>query len=265
MALDKACRSEFCHCSTERYRGRLTGIGTFEYSLSAIGAPGIVGDVGIGDEGVVPIHIAVVVGNGEEELVLVDLLARKMLQHHAHAVRILHQGYGIEVRAFGVGEHLRGEITVEEAVDVGVDKSRTVGGTMGGEPAGEACTLQCGGYAEGAPVGSAAPYKEVVGTGLHIHLHRIVFGSKRLAGFGLLMDDVPPGVEEPERHGADLVGKSVGVLHVHVVAEPDAIVYGAVALIVVDETVARRKDSPNHSPYGGNGSKPEGKMSETMH
>ena len=61
------------------------------------------------------------------------------------------------------------------------------------------------------------------------------------------------------------MGKGVGKLHVPVVTEPDAIVYGAVALIVEDEAVARGEEGKEDSPDKGNGGKPDGKRPKTMH
>lgn len=98
---------------------------------------GEIGQLFVGDEGVVPVHRAVGGGDDESEVVLVDGFARKVLEEDVDVVGVLDERHGVDVGAFIVGEGLRFEAAVEEGRDVVAHGCRGVGLTQASEGGGE--------------------------------------------------------------------------------------------------------------------------------
>ena len=188
----------------------------------------------VGQQCVVPVHISVRVGDGENELVFVHSLSRKVLQYHSHVVGVLHQRYGISVGTFGFAERLIRQPPVEQAVEVFGNECLVLGIVLPVKRAGQFFADGCFGYRERAFVGSATPSKQVVFARFYIYSHGIAIGCKGFSLLGTLPNHPAVGIEQVKCYYAHLVGKGIGKLHVVIVTEFHAVVHRAVALAVVD-------------------------------
>ncbi len=209
---------------------------------------GVVGDRFVGDEGIVPVHRAVVGGYREGEVILVDGLTREVLEHDVDVVGVLDEGDGVDICPFVVGEELRCEravvvadCAVVEAVDVVAYICRAGGFvTVAAEGAGEVGVVcGVGGDCEVGADALAAPSDELVVARCDVDVHEVAFGAECVAALALLPYDVARcGVDEVERDGVDLLREGVGVEHVVVKDESGFVVRVAVAFVVIDHLVA---------------------------
>lgn len=201
---------------------------------------GEVGQLFVGEEGVVPVHRAVGVGDGEGEVVFVDSLAREVLEHDVDVVGVLNEGDGVDKGTFVVGEGLRFEAAVVEAVDIVADCGAAVGLACAAEGRGEVGVVGgVGGDGEVVACAFAAPCYELILAGGDVEVHQVAFGAEGFAALAFLPDDgAGGGVDEVEGDGLYLLGEGVGIEHVVVKDEAGFVVRVAVSFIFIDELVA---------------------------
>ena len=222
-------------------RGIVGALGPYDTGSASGGGVGVVGDGFVVEKVVVPVHGAVGGGDGEGVVILVDGLAREVLEHDVDFVGVLDQGHGVDVCAFVFGEYLSVEAAVVEALDVGAHGAPVVAGLVvalhGACEAGVVCGF---GHVEVRTDAFAAPCQEVICAGSEVvDVHEVAFFLEGGAAFTFLPYDVARlGVDDVESDGVDLVGECVGKVEVPVEAEAHFVVGVAVAFVVVDEGVA---------------------------
>lgn len=243
LAFDEAADGVFGDACADRGDVGASGGGggvVADAGCAGVFVVGVVGELLVGAEGVVPVERAVGVGDCECEFVFVDRLAGEVLEDYVDVVGVFDEGDGVDVGAFVVGEELGFEASVEEGRDVVADGCGAVGLTGAPEGGGEVgMEGGAGGDCEVGAGSFAAPGYEAVGAGADGEVHHVAVGAEGCSAFAFLPDDGSGGgVDEVEGDGVDLRGKGVGIEHV-VVEDKAGFVDGvAVALVLIDHLVA---------------------------
>ena len=207
-------------------------------------------------ERVVVVHQTVFFLDLKGIVVDIDVGPRDVLQDYAHAVGVLRKMHLVFESASGrkcrrqldvghcviepvealVGDCLVALAGAVERTGQCVERQGIVGAAAGN---GEVLF-------SGSLVVKTGPGHEMIFSCGEVNLHRIVIGSETCAALGFLPHEFSLRVESVETDRFYFVGESVGPLHVHVVGKLHSVAYGAVALVIVNDTVTRLKRQAHH-------------------